>query len=533
MDSNEIKKQESYNEEIENENEEARLSESNNVIQIYNNSKHKKSLKKICGNFFLLILITIFFFFAFLMICLKAVYFIYDRLNYNKNKQNDYINEKTVENRNINTNTEKKKRIFSWHDPDKKIGLAFVYPSLYANGIARFITLTANHLMKTGKYDICLITSNPYSNEYSYNSSIKRFFAYGNFSLIKNISRHENIDFFILQNVISVPEIDFYKSLGKRVIGLFHGAFMSSLAHGTVSGYRTITDFDEFDSYIFIVADDYFFYKKLGFKHAIFMPNLNTFEPSETPTSNLTNNKIIMLGRFNDPIKGVEYAIKSMSLIVKEIPDAELTLITSDSRVQSLIDMIKELNLTNNVFFKYYTEDITSYFLNYSVLMYTSLTEAFPMAMNEGKAHGLSIVAFNVPYSIPYQDGVIVVDEHDCKSLARETIYLLKDYDYRKRIGEYGKQTLDKFPNNETVYLWERLFKSLLSLKIKDYSEFQEEIEEKYYNEEDARFNLQKHFDALLRVHKNLTCHYLDNLTNTDYIKNIKECNTDINKTNA
>ena len=65
MDSNEIKKQESYNEEIENENEEARLSESNNVIQIYNNSKHKKSLKKICGNFFFIDSDNNFFLFCF------------------------------------------------------------------------------------------------------------------------------------------------------------------------------------------------------------------------------------------------------------------------------------------------------------------------------------------------------------------------------------------------------------------------------------------------------------------------------------
>ena len=58
-----------------------------------------------------------------------------------------------------------------------------------------------------------------------------------------------------------------------------------------------------------------------------------------------------MLGRQNDPIKGAIYAVKAMSLIVKEVPDARLTFITSDSRVQFLRNLTKELNLTNNIFF--------------------------------------------------------------------------------------------------------------------------------------------------------------------------------------
>ena len=77
----------------------------------------------------------------------------------------------------------------------KKIGLAFVYKTLYSNGIARFITLSANHFIKTGKYDICFITSEIIQKEFTYNSSIKRFVAFNNFSLIRNISKQENIIF--------------------------------------------------------------------------------------------------------------------------------------------------------------------------------------------------------------------------------------------------------------------------------------------------------------------------------------------------
>ena len=441
------------------------------------------------------------------------------------NNTNNNINDTTYKNIYINIYNNTNNNNNTDNNETKKIGLAFVYSTLYSNGIARFITVTANNLMKTGKYEICFITGNRYQKEYNYHIDIKRFIGHNNFTLIKKLSQTQNIDIFILQNTLSVQTINFYKSLGKKVIGIFHGVYMSAMFHGIFRSYRNWINFDLYDSYVFIAADDYFFYKKLGFKNEIYIPNLYTFEPSQVKNSNLTYHNIMMLGRQNDPIKGAIYAVKAMSLIVKEVPDARLTLITSDSRIQFLRNLTVELNLTNNIFFIYHTYDISKYFWNSSVHMFTSLSEAFPMAMNEGKAHGLPIVAFDVPYSPPYQNGVIVVDQLDVESLAKETIKLLKDYNYRKKMGEFAKKSLDNYSNKETVELWERLCKALLSSDRNDYKKLQEEIEKKYYNEESARKHMQKHYDALLRYNKKFSCHTLDNFTDIHYVKNIQECN--------
>ena len=406
----------------------------------------------------------------------------------------------------------------------RKIGLAFVYSTLYSNGIARFITLTSKYFMETGKYDICFITGKPYSKEYSFDPKIKRFIAHDNYTLIKNIIKNEHIDIVILQNVLSDSVANFYRKLGVKVVCIFHGIYMSAMFHGSTNSYRNWYKFDSFDSFVFIASDDYYFYNNLGFKNGIFIPNLYTFEPSKTQNSNLTYNNIIMLGRLNDEIKGAKYAVMAMSYIVKEVPDARLNLVTSDSRIQFLKNLTIELNLTNNVFIQYHTYNISQLFWNSSVHMYTSLTEAFPMAMNEGKAHGLPIVAFGVPFSNPYQDGVINVDLLDIKALANETIKLLKDYSYRKKMGEYAKKSLDMFSNNETVYLWERLFKSLLSEDKNEYRKLQKEIESKYYNQEKAKEHVEKHYQALLRYNNTFSCHSLDDFIDREKVKNIKEC---------
>lgn len=406
----------------------------------------------------------------------------------------------------------------------KKIGLAFIYSTLFSNGIARFITVTANHFMKTGKYDIIFITGKPNRKEYSFDKRIKRYEGEDNFTIIKNITEHENIDFFILQNFLGPTTIKFCKSLGKKVIGMFHGVYMSAMFHNEPLDYKNWLNFDLFDSFIFIAADDYYFYKNLGFKNEIYIPNLYTFEPKEIKESNLTSHNILMLGRLNDEIKGLKYAVKALYYIVKEVPDAKLTLVTSDYRIDFAKNLAKDLNISKNLVINYHTYNISQHFWNSAVHMYTSLTEAFPMAMNEAKAHGLPIVAFDVPFSPPYQDGVITVDLLDCKGLAKETIKLLKDFNYRKRMGEISKLSLNKYSNEETVEMWGKLFKTLLSEDRNDYREFQKEIENKYYNEKIAKKHIEKHFDALLRYNKNFTCYTLDNFLDPDFIKNIKEC---------
>ena len=163
---------------------------------------------------------------------------------------------------------------------NRKIRIAFVYSSLYANGIARYISVAANYFVKTGKYDVYIITEKSVGKEYKIDERITRIMAENN-TVTKEKTKNLDIDFFILQNVSGRNTIKFYKSLGKFVVGMFHGLFMSGMFHGKVEGYRNWISFDNLDAFVFIGYDDYFYYKKLGFKNEIFIPNFYTFEPDE------------------------------------------------------------------------------------------------------------------------------------------------------------------------------------------------------------------------------------------------------------
>ena len=433
--------------------------------------------------------------------------------NINKNIEKTQNNEKAVEIKTKQNNLVKNKI-------DEKIGVAFVYHILHSNGVARVISITSDYLIKTGKYNVYLITGNPNQKDYKYDNRIKRFSCHENRTLIKLLAQRLNIKFFILNNQLTESLIKFYQSLNANVIGIFHGVYLSAVFHNNTNAYRSWHKFNLYNSFITVTADDLYFYKKLGYKNGIFIPNLYTFELSETPESNLTYNNIVMLGRAHDKVKGTIYAIKAMSYIVKEVPDAKLIIATSDPKLDFLQNLTKLYNITNSVSFKIFP-NITEIFLNSSVLIFTSLCEAFPMAMNEGKAHGLPAVAFDIPFSPPFQSGVITVPHLHVRALAIETIKLLKDYNYRKIKGKESKLSLNRFSNQETVKLWEKLFYSLAN---GEYNQFQKEIEDKYYNEDLAREHLMMHYNNGLRYNKYFRCHKFENMLDMNYIRNIKNC---------
>ena len=121
-----------------------------------------------------------------------------------------------------------------------------------------------------------------------------------------------------------------------------------------------------------------------------------------------------------------------MNEIVKVIQDAQLYIVSA-YHSPNIINLIKILDLEKNVHFISFTYNISEYYLNSSVLIVPSVSESFPMVMNEGKAHGLPVVAFNIDYSPSFQKGVITVDMFDYKAMANEVIKLLNDYNYRKK----------------------------------------------------------------------------------------------------
>ena len=404
----------------------------------------------------------------------------------------------------------------------KKIGVAFISPVLFGNGIGRLITILTELLVKTGRYEVYIITEQTTQFDFKYHKKVKRVIQKKEEKIIRDFDEANDIQIYVLNNDIS-DIVDIYKSLGKKVIGIFHGVYLSCVFTNDPDIYRSWHLFSKFDSFIHIIPDDYWIYKKnFGFKNSLFIPNLYTFDKNKTPSSNLTYKNLLMLGRFDDIIKGGKYGVYAMAEILKEIPDAKLTIIIP-SQAEKIVGLVKQLKIENNVQILGFTQNITEFYLNASVLLVPSVSESFPMVMNEAKAHGLPIISFNIDYCPCFQKGVITVDMFNYTQMGKEAIKLLNNYEYRKKMGNEAKLSLDMFNNNDTIIMWEKLFNSLINGN-EDYKNFQDEVEKKYYNEKLAKEHIQKHYKYGQEFNEKYKCHSFEDFIKLSYLRTIENC---------
>ena len=407
---------------------------------------------------------------------------------------------------------------------NEKVGVAFVYETMYGNGIGRMLSILFEELSKYDKYDIYLLSKGSYRYDFHVNKKVKTLPIFGNRSKIKKFDEESNVKYYILHNEIEPKNINWFKSLGKKVIDINHGTYLSCVYANCTGVYKVWTNQKLFDAFIQVVVDDYYVYKKLEFNNTFYIPNMFTFDANKTPNSNLTYKNLMIMGREHDRIKGGYYGIKAMYEIVKKVPDAKLYFISSDYEITFLKGVIKELNLTKNIEIVHFVVNITHYFLNSSILLCPSKSESYPMVMNEGKAHGLPIVAFNVSYSPSYQKGVILVDMLNTTQMANEAIKLLNDYKYRKRMGMEAKLSLKEYSNEETANKWDRLFSVLDKDDPIAYKKLQNYTYERYYDEEKAKERLESNYNFGRKYNKYFCCHTFNDLCNLSYVTHIHGC---------
>ena len=511
----ELEQQENENDPINNSNNSTKRS--GIELRIKKGSRQKKI------NWLFIISVILFIFCIIFMFIYLKIYFeqnlsyknlkFYNNLNISQNSTENDLTNLNITNNKTNTTG--------------RIGVAFVYKHLFGNGIGRMLSLLCSQLAKLEKFDIYMITGGGYKLDFEFDERVIMVRIGSNKTLIQKYDETSNIKIYVLQNDLTPSSIKWYQNLngGKKVIGIMHGVYMSSI-FSNQTGVYSIWKYNQlFDAYVQNIADDYYVNKKLGINNSFFLPNLFTFEADETPSSELTYNNLMIMGRELDRIKGGKFGIKAMSLIVKEVPDAKLYFISANYNINFLEDLIKELNLTENIEVIHYTQNISKYFLNSSILLCPSLSESYPMVMNEGKAHGLPIVAFNVSYSPPYQRGVIVCDITNYTQMAEESIKLLKDFNYRKKKAKEAKDSLSYFSNKETVEKWARLFEVLVNNDMEGYKKLQEyTFEKKYYDDESAREHLEYNWNKGKEYNPYFCCHNFEDMLNITYINEIKPC---------
>ena len=256
--------------------------------------------------------------------------------------------------------------------------------------------------------------------------------------------------------------------------------------------------------------NDYLF-KKWGI-NSILMDNFVTYEYNLVIPSTLSSKTILMIGRAGEKIKRFYLGVKAMKYIREEIPEAKLKIISSFFGLNNIQKLVSKNNLKKNVLFVGYTLTPQKYFKSASLHLFTTLTESFGLVLAETKIYGIPNILLGLDYTSISNGGTIIIYDDNPKTIAKESIKILKNYRYRKILGRRARKSMKKFNNKSLKFKWVKLILSVF--KGDNYYENLRKSDNAL-STKDSIFLLNNQVKLLkkrLKKYKNLNLHQLENV---------------------
>lgn len=168
------------------------------------------------------------------------------------------------------------------------------------------------------------------------------------------------------------------------------------------------------------------------------------------------------------PLKGIEYLIMAMSLIVRKIPNAKLILACKSDNYENYIkNLVKTFNLEQNVkFIGFVTDEEEKIVLirRSDVFCKPSLLEACSVAILEAMKEGKVVIA-STPGGIDIitngRNGILVRPK-DHKDFANKAIEIFQDKKLREKIENNAKNDIINFDIKKTATKYFSLYKDII-----------------------------------------------------------------------
>jgi len=159
---------------------------------------------------------------------------------------------------------------------------------------------------------------------------------------------------------------------------------------------------------------------------------------------------VTFLGRLA-PKKHPLALIHAFQIVSQNFPDANFTIIGDGPLKHEVKNRIKKLNLEDKVLltgtlnrneaFKYLSKSWV--YAQHSVTSFSGDQEGFGVSLAEAAAHSLPIVSTihnGIPENVINEQTGYLVPEHDYESMAEKIIYLLKNPNIAREMGEKGRK---------------------------------------------------------------------------------------------
>ena len=345
------------------------------------------------------------------------------------------------------------------------IKLAYYCNSIKYGGIERVITLLIKHLANIKIFKQYLITKNGILD--------------GAYSIPNNTIRidltEQNLDIFeiIKKEKIDILIYNFYEKYEMLKLSEYKGTKTIFYEHSSIFIWIYLKKYNFKNSFYavykrakyvisLIPFENDFIFKRWGIK-SILMDNLNTYDYDSVIPSDLKGNNIIMIGRAKDDLKRYDLGIKSMESIVKEVPNCVMNIISlPDPKLENLI---KTLELDNNIKFIGFLKDPSTFYRNSSLHIMPSLTESYAMTLAEAKIFGIPSIICGLDYLTLAKGGTVILYDDEPIAIAKEAIKILKNNTYRQILGKEARESMKIRKNKFIVKKWINLLLSVYNGK--------------------------------------------------------------------
>ena len=195
-----------------------------------------------------------------------------------------------------------------------------------------------------------------------------------------------------------------------------------------------------------------------------------------------------MIGRGDFPGKRFEFGLIAMKYIIQEVPESQMYVISAP--YDNIKKNINDLNLENNVKITGHTINPEVYLQNASLHLFPSQSEAYPMVLTEVKIFGIPTILCGLDYLLLAKGGTVMVYDDNPETMAKEAIKILKDDDYRKKLGKEARESMKKHRN-------EIIFKKWIKLLLSVYNGIDEASFSELFNEYNNKLT-EKEADIIL-----------------------------------
>jgi len=176
---------------------------------------------------------------------------------------------------------------------------------------------------------------------------------------------------------------------------------------------------------------------------------------------------IAFVGRLH-PLKGIQYLLKALPTLIKEIPDIKCKIIGEGSYKERLEDFVKKLNISDHVEFTGLLphNQMPSAYQDIDLLVNPSLAEGQSRAILEAMACGIPVIATNtggVPSIIKHEVNGILVDPKDSEMIAKWVLQILSNDKLAKMLGDNARKVAKQYEMQQQLQKYFELFKLALT----------------------------------------------------------------------